>query len=143
MSEESPARTGGTVRAQPESFRARTLAASLTASDLAASVAWYRDVLGFTVDREHARDGKLLAVSLKAGAVRILLGQDDGAKGTDRVKGEGMSLQFTTAQSIDDLAARAKAAGATLDTEPVDAWGARVFRLRDPDGFRLTISSER
>ena len=22
-------------------------------------------------------------------------------------------------------------------------WGARVFRLRDPDGFRLAISSER
>jgi hypothetical protein len=24
-----------------------------------------------------------------------------------------------------------------------DAWGARVFRMRDPDGFRLVISSER
>ena len=32
--------------------------------------------------------------------------------------------------------------GGVLDTEPADMpWGARVFRLRDPDGFKLTISS--
>jgi hypothetical protein len=30
-----------------------------------------------------------------------------------------------------------------LESEPADAWGARVFRLRDPDGFKLVISSER
>src|SRR5690242_21513409 len=46
-------------RAQPESFRARTLNASLTVNDLAKSIAWYRDVVGFTVDREHERNGKL------------------------------------------------------------------------------------
>jgi uncharacterized glyoxalase superfamily protein PhnB len=57
------------------------------------------------------------------------------------VKGEGFSLQITTAQDIDALASNAKRAGATLDSEPADAWGARVFRLRDPDGFRLVISS--
>jgi hypothetical protein len=30
-----------------------------------------------------------------------------------------------------------------LDTEPTDAFGARVFRLRDPDGFRIVVSSPR
>ena len=125
------------------SFVATTLQASLTASDVRASVAWYRDALGFTVEQEHEREGRLIAVSLGAGAVRILLTQEDGKRGADRVKGEGFSLQFTTAMDVDAIAARAKAAGATLDTEPTDAWGARVFRLRDPDGFRLVISSER
>jgi len=29
-----------------------------------------------------------------------------------------------------------------IDTEPVDTpWGVRMFRLRDPDGFRFAISS--
>jgi lactoylglutathione lyase len=131
-------------RAQPESFRARSLAASLTVNDLAASIAWYRDVVGFTVDREHERNGKLVAASLKAGSIQILLGQDDGAKGTDRVKGIGFSLQFTTAQSIDDLANRIKERGGKLESEPMDApWGARVFRVVDPDGFKLVFSSER
>jgi len=103
---------------------------------------WYRDVLGFLIDHEFQRDGRLFAVSLRADKVRLLLTQDDGAKG-DRIKGEGFSLQLTTAQDIDTLAALARQAGAVLDTEPVDAWGARVFRLRDPDGFRLVISSPR
>jgi uncharacterized glyoxalase superfamily protein PhnB len=115
----------------------------LTVKDLQQSLAWYRDVIGFTVDREHERDGTLQAVSLKAGTVRILLGRDDGAKGKDRVKGEGFSLQFTTAQNIDELAQRIKSRGGTLSLEPTDTpWGARVFRLQDPDGFKLVISSE-
>ena len=139
----SDASDGHKPRVQPESFRARELTASLTVSDLARSLAWYRDVVGFHVDREHQREGRTIAVSLRAGAVRILLNQDDGAKGFDRAKGLGMSLQFTTAQSVDELAHRIKSHGVTLDTEPTDAWGARVFRVRDPDGFKLVISSER
>jgi len=126
-----------------ETFEASTLAASLTVRDLQKSLTWYRDEMGFVVDREYEREGKLRAVALQAGAVRILIGQDDGAKGLDRIKGEGFSLQFTTAQNVDEIAKRIKALGGTLDSEPADVWGARAFRLRDPDGFKLTISSER
>jgi uncharacterized glyoxalase superfamily protein PhnB len=129
-------------RSLPESFRGRSLSASLTVRDLQASLAWYRNVLGFTVDQKHERDGTLRAVSLKAGNVRILIGQDDGARGWDRAKGEGFSLMITTAQEIDQVAKRIKESGGVLDSEPTTMpWGARVFRLRDPDGFRLTISS--
>lgn len=112
-------------------------------SKLGESVRWYRDVLGFAVEREFERDNALVAVRLRAGSVALLLTQDNGAKGADRVRGEGLSLQFTTPQDVDEMAARVKAKGAILDTEPVDVMGARVFRLRDPDGFRLVISSER
>ena len=35
--------------------------------------------------------------------------QDDGAKGLNRTKGEGISLQFTTVQSVDEIAKRIKA----------------------------------
>ena len=131
-------------RVQPESFRARELTASLTVSDIQKSLTWYRDVVGFHVDREIEREGKLRAVAVKAGSVRILLNQDDGAKGFNRVKGEGFSLQFITTQSVDEIAQRIKSLGGTLDSEPADMpWGARVFRVRDPDGFRFAISSER
>ena len=132
-----------TVAQTSEAFKASTLSASLTVGDLQKSLTWYRDVVGFVVDREYEREGKLRAVALQAGAVRILIGQDDGAKGLDRIKGEGFSLQLTTAQNVDELAKRIKELGGTLESEPADAWGARVFRLRDPDGFKLTISSER
>jgi uncharacterized glyoxalase superfamily protein PhnB len=125
------------------SLDAQSLEASLTVADVRRSAAWYRDALGFAIDREFERGGRLFATSLRAGTVRILLTQDDGAKGAERSKGEGFSLQITTTHDIDSLATDAKRAGATLETEPADAWGARVFRLRDPDGFRLVISSPR
>ncbi|MDP2957018.1 MAG: VOC family protein [Longimicrobiales bacterium] len=144
MSTDAPRPTGTSERATPESLRGRSLSASLTVKDLENSLAWYRDVAGFTVDQRYERDGKLIAVSLKAGAVRILLGQDDGAKGWDRVKGEGFSLQITTVQSVDDIAKGITERGGTLESEPADMpWGARMFRLKDPDGYRFTISSER
>jgi uncharacterized glyoxalase superfamily protein PhnB len=95
------------------------------------------------VAQNYEREGRLRAVSLKAGVVQVLLTQDDGSKGSDRVKGAGFSLRITTAQNIDDFAARIKARGGVLESEPADAFGMRVFRVRDPDGFMLVISSER
>src|SRR4029079_19173772 len=105
-------------------FRAQALAASLTVRDLAASLAWYRDVVGFSVARQHERDGVVSAVSLQGGAVRILLNRDDGAKGLDRVKGEAISLMLTTDLDVDAVAARIRAHGGTPDSEPTGKpWG--------------------
>jgi uncharacterized glyoxalase superfamily protein PhnB len=129
-------------RVTDQPLDAHDLAASLTVRDLERSFAWYRDALGFTLDRKHERQGRLVAISLKAGTVHVLLAQDDGVKGLDRAKGEGFSLQLSTFQNADALAARARSVGAVLDTEPTDMpWGPRIFRVRDPDGFRWTISS--
>jgi len=139
----TPDSSAPTPRSQPESFRARTLTASLTCDDLAASLAWYEKALGFTVVQRHERGGALRAASLAAGAVRILLTQDDFAKGRDREKGAGISLMLTTAQNVDEIAQRVRASGTKLETEPADQMGARVFRVRDPNGFLLVISSER
>jgi uncharacterized glyoxalase superfamily protein PhnB len=136
MSNEEGASSAGRILAQ-------SLEASLTVRDLSASVAWYRDVAGFAVAREHRRDDRLIAVALQAGEAELLLVQDDGAKGLDRAKGEGFSLQLTTTQDVDELASRIKARGGVLETEPFAMGGRRAFRLRDPDGFRFTISTPR
>jgi lactoylglutathione lyase len=139
---ETEGAVGAERRTQPESFRGRELTASLTVNDLQKSLEWYHGVVGFHIDRRHEREGRLVAVSLKAGTVRILLNQDDGAKG-QRVKGQGMSMMITTAQDVDELAARVKERGAPLLTEPADMpWGARMFRLQDPDGFTWVIATE-
>lgn len=122
---------------------AQSLQASLTVNDLALSLAWYRDALGFEVDREHRRDDRLFAVSLRAGTVRLLLTQDNGARGAERAKGAGFSLQITTSQSIDAIAARVARTGTRFETEPTDAMGVRMFRVRDPNGFLFVISSPR
>jgi uncharacterized glyoxalase superfamily protein PhnB len=76
------------------------------------------------------------------GARWLNLTQDDWAKGHDRQKGEGFRLYLNTVQDVDEIAAMIKERGATLVSEPADMpWGARVFSLVDPDGFKLTISS--
>ena len=142
MSTNSSLPENTTKRAEPEMFRCRTLSASLTVKDLQKSLVWYLDIVGFAIDRKIERDGKLRGVVLKAGDVQLTINQDDGAKGWERVKGEGFSLRMITDQSVDEIANRIKEHGGTLDSEPADMpWGARIFRLRDPDGFKLTISS--
>ena len=121
---------------------ATELAAALTVKDLGASTRWYQEVVGFALDRRHDREGRLIAVSLRAGQVRLLLSQDDGAAGPERVKGGGFSLQITTTQDIDAVAAGIVARGGALESPPITMpWGVRVFRLRDPDGYRFTFSS--
>lgn len=71
----------------------------------------------------------------------MLLTQDDGAKGLDRARGDGFSMMLTTTMDVDRYAAEIAARGGVIDTAPADTpWGARVFRLRDPDGFRLVIT---
>jgi uncharacterized glyoxalase superfamily protein PhnB len=125
-----------------DAFSANELAASLTVKDLLTSAAWYHEVVGFTIDRRYERDGRLFAVSLRAGQVRLLITQDDGTQGLDRAKGAGFSLQITTSQDIDALATRIQSRGGTLEAPPASMpWGPRVFRMRDPDGFRFTFSS--
>ena len=121
----------------------RAVSLSLTVSDIKRSLSWYCDILGFAVRQNYEREGRLMAVSLASGEVRILITQDDGTRGTERAKGEGFSIQITTTQNIDSLAEAIKSRGGTLESEPIDLrWGQRVFRLRDPDGFKFAISSE-
>jgi uncharacterized glyoxalase superfamily protein PhnB len=123
-------------------LKARALSASLTVNDIQKSMDWYHGVVGFSIDQKHERDGKVVAASLGAGDAHIVIGQDDGAKGWDRVKGQGISLYLTTDQNVDDLAKLITERGGTLDSQPTDMpWGPRAFRLHDPDGFNLVISS--
>lgn len=129
-------------RRQPETLRLRSLMPALTVNDLAASVAWYRDVLGFIVAEEFRREDRLVGVRMTAGAVDLLLGQDDFAKGRDRKKGVALRLYGITGQDIDQLAAAIQERGGRLVQEPQDQpWGARDFAVLDPDGFQISVST--
>lgn len=130
------------VRQQPEGLRLRSAGPSFTVSDIQASLAFYRDVLGFHPKERWEQDGALLGVEMVAGAVSFWLGQDDWKKGRDRVKGQGFRMYCSTAQDIDSLASRIKRHGGTLVEEPKDQpWGGRDFAVLDPDGFLITFAS--
>jgi uncharacterized glyoxalase superfamily protein PhnB len=129
-------------RKEPETLRLRAAAPSLTVGNVEASLAWYRDVLGFTLGERWEHEGKLAGVELVAGSVSFYLSQDDWQKGRDRAKGIGFRLYCTTAQDVDRLAADIKARGGSLLQEPHDEpWGGRMLAVADPDGFKITIAS--
>ena len=126
-----------------ERLRLRSAAPSFTVADLEKSLAFYEGVLGFHVKERYVHEGKLAGVELVAGVVSFFIGQDDWKKGKDRAKGEGFRVYCTTVQDIDALAAQIKARGGQLLEEPkMQSWGTRDFAVADPDGFKLTFSSD-
>lgn len=116
---------------------------SFTVGDLEMSLAFYRDVLGFEVEETWKNDeGSVMGISLKAGDVSFMIGQDDWKKGRDRKKGEGLRIYCETKNKVDDLAKRIEAKGGRLDQGPTDEpWGVRDISLTDPDGFKITIAN--
>ena len=125
---------------QSKTLNGKSIMPSLTVDDLNKSTSFFTG-LGFEVEDRWEHDGQLLGVMLKAGNTSLGLSQDDGKKGRDRVKGVGMRLYIEAADNIDEVAARAKAAGIKA-TEPHDTdWGSRAFEVTEPSGFLLTISS--
>jgi catechol 2,3-dioxygenase-like lactoylglutathione lyase family enzyme len=121
-----------------------SLRLELFVRDLAEAVAFYRDVLGFTV-----LDDSDDYVGVRLGGVTFGLGPQDrlpanhhfGAEGLARQKGVGVEIVI----EVDDIAAlhdRVAASGypiaSGLKRRP---WGATDFRVVDPDGYYLRPTS--
>lgn len=112
---------------------------SITANDVAASIAWYRDVLGFSVVQEWKAKDQVTGAEMKSGAVTFYINQDDWKQGRDRAKGQGLRLFVTTGPDIDGYAQAIRARGGVLAGDPTSEWGVRAFAITDPDGFKLTF----
>lgn len=132
------------MTASTAAINATNLGCSITCKDLEASIRFYRDAIGFVVAESYENEGKVVAAVVAAGDCRIVLNQDDGKLGWDRVKGQGFYLQINVAGAadVDAAAARITAAGGALLSEPADReWGARMFQFKDLDGFKLGVST--
>ena len=122
-------------------LQARSLSISLTVADLSRSVRLYTEGLGFAVQQEFKMDDKVVGVMLESGGSGLMLGQDDFAKGRDRVKGAGMRLYVETEQDLQALANQARAAGLSVEGDPAPlGWGPMGFSLTDPDGYKVTVT---
>ena len=125
-----------------ETLTAKSLLPGYTVDDLDKSIAFY-EALGFKVAQRWDDNGTPIGAMLSAGEVMLGLNQDDWKKGRDRQKGLGTRLNIETAQNIDDIAARVKAAGYKIDVDAFDTpWKTRQFELTDPSGYKITVSSE-
>ena len=127
---------------QDTPLKPKNITPSFTVDDLQKSIKFYEG-LGFAVDERWEDNGVLQGVMLRAGDYMLGLSQDDWKKGRERQKGVGMRVHIETTQNVDELAASAKAAGVSLDTEPYNTpWNTRAFDVTDPSGFRISVSAE-
>jgi PhnB protein len=114
----------------------------LTVRDLQGSVAFYEQAFGFK-QRESLTlpDGSLIQVTMQhAGAAAVKLSPEGVWSGSMRAPStsgsENPIVLYVPCRKVDALAARARAAGATIATEPEDMfWGERIARIVDPDGY--------
>jgi uncharacterized glyoxalase superfamily protein PhnB len=122
-------------------LESKGIAPGLTVNDMAASLKFYTEALGFEVQDRDEHEGVLRFAMLKAGTAYLGIGQDDFAKGRDRAKGVGLRFWIETSQDLQALADQVKAAGYALDSDVEKLpWGPHGFALTDPDGFKFTIS---
>lgn len=128
--------------AKPRGFAPVSVAPGFTVNDAEASVAWYRDVLGFSVKQRWEHEGQFRGAEMSAGAITLNISQDDWKLGRDRAKGQGVRLYVATGPEIDRFAAQVKAKGGALDHDPQDGWGVRAFSITDPDGYKLTFMTD-
>lgn len=118
-----------------------SLRCELFPGDLDAAVAFYVDVLDFTVDRDE-RSSSSPYVALTRGAVRLGLAQrDDAVSVGHRRPPAGVELVL---EVVDLAAARSRVVSASW---PIDEdltarpWGLVDFRLLDPAGYYWRITT--
>jgi catechol 2,3-dioxygenase-like lactoylglutathione lyase family enzyme len=121
-----------------------TLRLELFVDDIAASIAFYVSALGF---REEQRDDDY--ASLRNGAVvlglglarRLPAGHDFGQEALRRQRGVGVEIVLAVAD-VDAAYRRAEASPYGVEGAPsTRPWGLRDFRVVDPDGYYLRITS--
>ena len=118
---------------------------ALAVKDIAASVRFYSEVLGFESPYTMAgADGEVMHGSVKLGDDMIMFGRIDPKNPHDHAPlGNGTALYTTVddEKDIDVLFAYAKNAGAPVLQEPQDQfWGHRDWAVSDPDGYIVVVS---
>lgn len=129
-----------------------SLTPELSCTDIKASLAFYTQVLGFTIQYQRTEDGFAM---LERQGTRIMLDEIRAVSvtGTDRnwvtapmekPFGRGINLQIQT-NKVDELYATVQKAGARIFLPMEEKWyrcddvhlGNRQFLIQDPDGYLL------
>ena len=104
----------------------------LAVKDLPTSTAFYRDVLGFTLDFEVTG-----WAFLSRGRFQVMLGECPDAMPASRT-GDHSYFAYVDVDDVDDLHSELSAKGVARIQELADKpWGMREFGLRTPDGHRI------
>lgn len=108
-------------------------ASVLTVTNVAAALAYYVDVLHFTVQFQMGSPASYAIIERGHVSLHLMpVSQDPATLGCARV--------YVYAAGVDALQAEFRARGCAIEVEAQDfAYGMREFSVRDPDGNRLTF----
>jgi catechol 2,3-dioxygenase-like lactoylglutathione lyase family enzyme len=119
----------------------------LGVEDIARSKRFYADGLGCAVDQDH---GVFVSLDLGAGSTSLALYEREAAAQDAGVSAEGSgfrgcSFHYIVGSSdvVDEVVARAVAAGGTAVKEPAEAqWGGYFGYFSDPDGYLWKVACQ-
>jgi lactoylglutathione lyase len=124
--------------------RALRLFPMLSATDLAASLRFYRDLLG-GVEAYRFPEDEPVFVTLRLGDSELGIGAVAGEPlhGRPQRPASGHRVELCVyVHDVDTAVAACRAAGAPVVLEPVDQpWGERIAYVEDPDGNLVMLAA--
>jgi lactoylglutathione lyase len=124
---------------------ARRLFPMLSAGDLGASIAFYRDLLGGSEAYRFPDDDPVF-VTLRLGDSEIGIGAltDEPVHGRPQRPASGHRIELCVyVDDVDATVEAARAADAPVVLEPADQpWGERIAYVADPDGNLVMLTTE-
>ena len=119
----------------------------LNVSDIEASLAFYRDALGFDVVSPEELVSEWRWATIRAGAVELMLSESGGETGLKKdidphADVSWPSILYFYPEDLDALHARVVAAGCRPTALEVMHYGMREFSLQDPDGHMLSFGED-
>jgi uncharacterized glyoxalase superfamily protein PhnB len=118
----------------------------ISVRDVAASITFYTDLLGFTLEGEPlpGQDGQPVFAVVQYGTTPLNLDYTEYDELPPNVPvGVGVDLYISLAAEveIEALYERVQAAGVTiLQSLRQQFWGDKRFVIQDPDGYRLSLA---
>jgi uncharacterized glyoxalase superfamily protein PhnB len=117
--------------------------AVLFVQDVAATTAYYRDVLGFNLDFDYGSPPVHARVSsgdpASSATARIRFEREPAPQSGPR----SCFLYVYVGRALDDLCSAYQSRGVELVSLPRDRpWGLREFQIRDCNGYLLTLAEE-
>jgi glyoxylase I family protein len=111
--------------------------------DMACSVAFYREVIGFDVVRTWAPEGRLYWAMLKLGGATIMLNgryEDDDRPGRQDalcVAAHADTELYFACDDVDRVYEHLRDNGCSVGKPAMTSYGMKQVWITDPDGFRL------
>jgi lactoylglutathione lyase len=124
----------------------QSLTPNLVVSNIARSLAFYRDVLGFSIVTTVPEAEPFVFVWLQRGDVQVFLNAQHAAAAEypelAANVASGSWTMFIVTDAVDDL--HAALSGRTRVVMPLETkfYGMREFAIADPDGFVITFAEK-